>query len=144
MDRPFTPDELRTFAAHPLISIGNHTANHAILTHYDDDSLYDQLQRCQQSLLEITGTVPVAIAYPNGGYDSRVIKACRELGLNLGYTTEPAKLPATGADPFRIGRFAPGGSASIRSQCHAYRSDLNTYRSLRSFYLNTFRPRSAA
>ena len=32
LDRPFTPGELRGFARHPTVRIGNHTANHAILT----------------------------------------------------------------------------------------------------------------
>ena len=33
-DRPFTLPELRDIAKHPLISLGNHTSNHDILTNY--------------------------------------------------------------------------------------------------------------
>ena len=37
IDRPFTPPELRDFACEPYVHLGNHTANHAILTNYAPD-----------------------------------------------------------------------------------------------------------
>ncbi len=43
VDRPFTPDELRTFARDPHVYIGNHTADHAILTNYSPEEVRTQL-----------------------------------------------------------------------------------------------------
>src|SRR6266478_3841220 len=44
LDRPFTPGELREFAEHCLVSLGNHTKNHAILTNYSLAEAREQIK----------------------------------------------------------------------------------------------------
>src|SRR4051812_22398653 len=66
VDRPFTPTELHDFAASPFVHLGNHTANHAILTNYTPDEVRQQVETAQTALQEMTGLVPTTIAYPNG------------------------------------------------------------------------------
>lgn len=139
IDRPFTPDELRDFAQCPFVSLGNHTANHAILTNYLADAMREQLQGCQAALREMTGTTPVAIAYPNGANDAGVVQASRDAGLRLGFTIRPQKtalpLDADGDGPLRIGRFCPHGEGPMLTQCRTYRSDVLLYGLFRDGYL---------
>ncbi len=43
LDRALTPRELRSFATDPYVVIGNHTADHAILTCYPQDQMLAQI-----------------------------------------------------------------------------------------------------
>lgn len=142
IDRPFTADELADFARHRLVHLGNHTANHAILTNYAGDAVRRQVEDCQSALHEISGKTPIAIAYPNGNCDDGVVDICRSAGLKLGFTIVPRKnrLPLIDhGDPLRLHRFVPHCEMSIASQCHTYRSDMLLYASFRNTYLRLFR-----
>jgi peptidoglycan/xylan/chitin deacetylase (PgdA/CDA1 family) len=147
VDRPFTPDELRDFARHPRVRIGNHTANHAILTNYPPAEARAQVARAQEWLAGVTGAAPLAIAYPNGGHDPEVVRACREVGLKLGFTVRPEKtslpLPRDPERLLRIGRFTPHGEERILTQCRTYRSDVPLYGTFRSGYLRLVRGKVA-
>lgn len=144
IDRPFSPGELKAFSRSPYVFLGNHTANHGILTNYDADGVRAQLRRAQDALAEMTGAAPTAIAYPNGGYNEKVIQACREAGLKLGYTIRPEKVSLPVQVPpaglFRLGRFVPHGLAPIDTQCRTCRSDLTLYGTFRNVYLRFSRP----
>jgi peptidoglycan/xylan/chitin deacetylase (PgdA/CDA1 family) len=139
IDRPFSPDELREFARCPYVHLGNHTANHAILTNYAIDEVRRQVRGCQDALREITGTTPVAIAYPNGANDPGVVRACAEEGLKLGFTIRPHKiavpLAPKGDALLRLGRFCPHGEGPMLTQCRTYRSDVLLYGLFRDGYL---------
>ena len=138
VDRPFTPSELRDFAADPLVTVGNHTANHAILTRYTPAQARRQLTAAQNALHEMTGNTPEAIAYPNGDYSAPVLRACRELGFRLGIGVDPRKnrLPlrpgASGDGWLRLGRFTPRGGPDLQAQCAAFRSDFRLYDTARA------------
>jgi peptidoglycan/xylan/chitin deacetylase (PgdA/CDA1 family) len=143
IDRPMTAAELRAFAKHPCVRIGNHTANHAILTNYSQSEARRQISRAQEWLGETLGEAPEAIAYPNGGHDAAVVKSCRELGLKAGFTVRPekAELPIEpGSEAmFRIGRFTPHADGEMITQCRTYRSDVLIYGRFRDVYLKTRR-----
>lgn len=146
IDRPFKPSELAEFAKHPLVHLGNHTANHAILTNYTPQEALRQVQLAQHHLLEMTGKTPIAIAYPNGNENDEVIRICRQAGLQLGFTIVPQKnlLPLNQyGDLMRLHRFVPHSEGPIRSQCLTYRSDMLLYASFREAYLRLFRRRRA-
>ena len=147
VDRPFSPDELRAFSRHPQVRIGNHTANHAILTNYSPADARAQVGRAQEWLAGLIGAAPLAIAYPNGGHDAAVVRASREAELKLGFTVRPEKasLPL-GGDPermMRIGRFTPHGEDRMLTQCRTYRSDVLLYGTFRSGYLRLVRGKPA-
>jgi peptidoglycan/xylan/chitin deacetylase (PgdA/CDA1 family) len=157
IDRPFTPAELRDFARSPYVHLGNHTANHAILTNYDPEAVRDQLRRAQEALRDMTGVTPVAVAYPNGAFSDAVVDACRDVGLRLGFTTRPQKcpLPLGGgvngngngnghADRFHLSRFIPHGEAPIVAQCRTCRSDFTVYSRFRDLYLKLARPQGVS
>lgn len=107
-DRPMTVDELRAFSECPWVHIGNHTCDHAILPLYDDDEVAAQIGGAQVMLRDVTGIAPVAIAYPNGDHDSRVVSAAREAGLEVGVTTVAgrATLPISAERSLTIPRHA--------------------------------------
>lgn len=99
-DRPFTPGELAAFARHPLVHLGNHTADHVILTRCPSHEMRRQIADCQAALRDISGRAPLAIAYPNGDHSPAVAAAARAAGLRVGMTVRPARnrVPAPG-DP---------------------------------------------
>jgi peptidoglycan/xylan/chitin deacetylase (PgdA/CDA1 family) len=138
VDRPFSETELRQFAQSPLVHLGNHTADHAILTNYPDDEVLAQISTAQRWLQEQTDKPILSIAYPNGAFTPAVIKLCGELGLKVGFTVQPTKnllpLPDSAA-MLQLGRFATHDGDSIRSQCRTYRSDILIYNTFREAYL---------
>jgi len=100
-DRPMTPDELRTFAAHPLVHLGNHTVNHAILTACSVEEARDQITRGQEALERLVGLTPRIISYPNGNVNPEVVEVAKGAGLRFGITTVERKNRLTSAGQFR-------------------------------------------
>lgn len=145
IDRPFSPSELRDFAASPFVHLGNHTATHAILTNYSSDDVRRQIHGAQDALRELTGSVPIAIAYPNGNYNGQIMQICRESGLKVGFTTRQRKsyLPLDPAkrDLLDLGRFYLYGKGPILTQCQTCRSDMQIYGYLRDLYITLARER---
>lgn len=139
IDRPLNASELRDFARHPLVHIGNHTANHAILTNYSREQAAEEIESAQEMLQGMTGRTPIAIAYPNGDHNDQVIDLCQSAGIKMGFTVRPEKceipLTAGSAGMMRLGRFCPHGDAPIVTQCRTYRSDVLVYGMFRDGYL---------
>lgn len=106
-DRPMTPDELRDFARHPLVHIGNHTRDHAILPNYQPAEIARQIDGAQTDLADMTGEAPAIIAYPNGSWNPAVVTASRAAGLRFGLTLDPVRnpLPLHPDDEMTLGRF---------------------------------------
>jgi peptidoglycan/xylan/chitin deacetylase (PgdA/CDA1 family) len=138
IDRPFTPDELRAFSQHPLVELGNHTANHAILINYSPAAARQQIVGAQKSIEAMTGIRPKTIAYPNGAHSDEVIELCLETGLQIGFTVRPRKssvpMNAGSRPAMHIGRYMPQGRESIERQCRTYRSDLQIYAAFHAGY----------
>ena len=126
LDRPMTEAELAAFAREPHVFLGNHTADHAILTVHDDTEVARQIRSCQDYLARVTGAAPDVIAYPNGNHDARVVALARREGLGLGFVTEPrrARLPLSGDGAMTIGRYAVDGGPGLRDQCRLCQSGL--------------------
>src|SRR6185437_15327435 len=143
IDRPFSPQELKDFAADPPVHIGNHTADHAILTNYTADQVRDQVQSAQSSLQSMTGVSCNTIAYPNGAHNDQILNICAGVGLKIGFTVRPEKralpLDCDSRNLLRLGRFTPHGKSPIVSQCRTYRSDLLFYGKFRDGYLRLLR-----
>jgi peptidoglycan/xylan/chitin deacetylase (PgdA/CDA1 family) len=128
LDRPFSPAELAEFAASPFVHVGNHTMEHAILTNYDEEEVYEQVSGCQSDLAQLCGEEPSIVSYPNGNYNDAVIRACHRAGLTHGITVERRKqpLPLSQGSPgcMVLGRFTLWGHQDIDHQCELFRSDL--------------------
>lgn len=127
-DRPFTAGELAAFARHPLVHIGNHTCDHAILTNYPLPDACGEIGRAQDLLREITGQTPLAIAYPNGNVSRLILRAVRAAGLVLGLTGQPGRNSAASArweKALLLKRHTLWGSRDIAAQCRVARSPLS-------------------
>ncbi len=128
-DRPMTPEELATFAKHPLVHIGNHTCDHAVLTNYDADEIDLQISKAQDIIENIVGYRPETIAYPCGEFNNDVLEVCRKENIILGITTEHAKnLNSELYQPaslLALNRFTIWGHEDLVSQCDYYRSDFH-------------------
>jgi peptidoglycan/xylan/chitin deacetylase (PgdA/CDA1 family) len=139
IDRPFTTDELRALSRHPQVHVGNHTANHAILTNYPADEARREVAAAQAWLTSTIGVTPNAVAYPNGTYNREVIQACSDAGLKMGFTVSPRKtvlpLDPKSSRLLRIGRFTPRGGYDVEAQGYTCRSELQLYGKCRSAYL---------
>jgi peptidoglycan/xylan/chitin deacetylase (PgdA/CDA1 family) len=136
MDRPFTPLELRDFAAHSLISLGNHTTDHAILTNYSPVEVRAQIQEAQNDLQKLTGTMPIIIAYPNGNETPAIVDAARSAGIRFGLGVHPGRnslpLEAGSQSAMTLKRFTLTGDCDIEAQCRVSRSLFSLYRVGRS------------
>jgi len=131
LDRPLTPAELRDFAGHPLVYLGNHTRNHAILTHYSLSEIREEIRCSQEDIVSMAGRAPNIIAYPNGNYSEEIVEAALEAGLLLGVTVEPGKnrVPIrSGPAAMKLNRFILWGDQDVDCQCRAFRSSFSLRR----------------
>jgi peptidoglycan/xylan/chitin deacetylase (PgdA/CDA1 family) len=135
VDRPMAPGELRDFAQQQYVFLGNHTADHAILTNYSAEEIRSQIVGAQEGIREMAGVETNFIAYPNGRYNADVLAISKAAGLKLGITVDLKKnylpLDFSGTDALRLGRFVLDGHIDIASQCACCRSELSVYRWLR-------------
>jgi len=129
LDRPFTAAELARFAGHPLVHIGNHTCDHAILTNYPPAEARRQIESAQEALATITGRMPAVLAYPNGDVSRPALEAARAAGIKLGVTVRPGRntIPSTRSWPraLQLKRYTLWGTRDISLQCRMARSPLS-------------------
>ena len=91
MDR----DTLRTFAAHPLVTIGAHTDTHRILTALDDQTVLAEFVSNKTFLEELTGQEVSFLAYPygtEGACGQREAELAAQAGFKAAFTTRPGHL----------------------------------------------------
>jgi peptidoglycan/xylan/chitin deacetylase (PgdA/CDA1 family) len=121
-DRPFTPRELKDFARSRWVHIGNHTCDHAILTHCSAQEVERQIGGCQQALRDMVGYAPISIAYPNGNFSPDIVEASLAAGLRVGTTTLPHrnKLPLAQRGRMTLGRFPFTSGQDPREQCRRF------------------------
>jgi peptidoglycan/xylan/chitin deacetylase (PgdA/CDA1 family) len=79
-------DEIRTMAAHPLVTIGSHTINHHSLKRLSEAAARYEIEDARRILQAELGQEPHHFAYPYG-YASAV--GCREVGFarDAGYVS---------------------------------------------------------
>ena len=132
LDRPCTASELRDFAGHRLVFLGNHTKDHAILTNYSPGEIREQIQGGQDAIQQMTGRIPQIIAYPNGNDSPEILKAAAEAGLSCGMSARPGRnrLPLRFGtlDAMSMKRFTLWGNYGMEQQCRACRAGLSLYR----------------
>jgi len=141
LSRPFTPSELRDFARHPLVSLGNHTCDHAILSNYSEAEVRAQILGAQDDILAMTGQSAGMIAYPNGYETPEIVAAARDAGLRFGVSVNPGRnrlpLHAGSNEAMTLKRFTLTAGSAIESQCRMSRSGVSLYRSARGMTQNT-------
>lgn len=88
-DRPFSAAELRDFAQSKWVTLGNHTAEHTILTGCTEEDAEAALVHGRRLLDVMTGATPRAVAYPDGACSGAVAAAAQRTGHSIGFTCEP-------------------------------------------------------
>jgi len=141
LDRPFTPAELKEFSRHALVSLGNHTRDHAVLPNYSHSEVREQIQSAQDDILAMTGKTAEMIAYPNGDETPEILDAARSVGLRMGVWVNPGRnrlpLELGSADAMTLRRFTLHAGSAIEAQCRMSRSGVSLYRSARTMKLKT-------
>jgi peptidoglycan/xylan/chitin deacetylase (PgdA/CDA1 family) len=94
-------DALRTLDP-ALISIGSHTLTHPVLTSLDGRGVERELGESRRALEAKLDRAVEQFAYPNGGFDSRVLEAARR-HYSVAVTVEGGFV-APGADPLCLPR----------------------------------------
>ena len=92
IDRPFNKTEIKHLSKNPYVSIGNHTHNHSILTNYNRDEIKEELMESNKILYDLTGTLPISLAFPNGDYNNLVLEVTKESGFKYAFNTEPKNI----------------------------------------------------
>lgn len=87
--RPFSVEQVRVLARHPLIHLGAHSHCHNILVQLNEVQIDASVRRCKQLIRQWTGSWPKYFCYPNGDYDERVAVAVRRHGFRCGLATIP-------------------------------------------------------
>ena len=86
--------------------VGLHGFDHHWLTHLSEDALAQDLDAALVVLGDLgVDTARWTMAYPFGSYDETVIRAVRDKGCCLAFTTEPERAQVTPAQRYRIARF---------------------------------------
>jgi peptidoglycan/xylan/chitin deacetylase (PgdA/CDA1 family) len=126
VDRPLTRTELEELARHPLITIGNHTRHHAILTRLGRDEVRAELEDAQSYLGDVLGARPRTVAYPNGDYDPTVLAVAKECGLELGVTVDRRKnrVGSANGDRLAIARYVVERDVDLVQQLDVLRGEL--------------------
>jgi peptidoglycan/xylan/chitin deacetylase (PgdA/CDA1 family) len=126
LDRPLSPEELSRLADEPLITIGNHTADHAYLPCYREADVEQQILEAQAYLEQATGVRPTAIAYPYGAFNRPVIAIAAACGLRTGFTIEGRRLsvPLDERGMLTLGRYRIAADGDFLGQARILRSSL--------------------
>lgn len=121
LDRPMSRQELTALAGQPLITIGNHTAHHAILTTLSPDEVRAEIDEAEEFIASITGARSGIISYPNGNCSPGVRDIASQLGMRLGITVRRRnnRLPVcTGQNALRLSRFVISCNQDIAVAAH--------------------------
>jgi peptidoglycan/xylan/chitin deacetylase (PgdA/CDA1 family) len=88
-DRLVTPDELRALDPR-IVTIGSHTATHAIMTALSPSDAARELRESRAQLAAILGHDVTMFCFPYGAYSDDLLPLCREAGYQRVFTCMPA------------------------------------------------------
>ena len=136
-DRPFNSEELKDFSNEQYVLIGNHTADHAVLTNCTLAEVKNQIEQAQIDLENITGKPPRFLSYPNGNYSNEIVDIVMKMNLKLAFTMDRRKnqLPITDKNNLlKISRFMISRVVDIKKDGMIFRSNYSFYNSGINFY----------
>ncbi len=96
--RPLTTSEVRSLAAHPLVSVGVHTMTHRQLPGLPPDDVRREIGDAARRLDELLGPERRVLAYPYGSSSPGVARLADDLGFDHAVTTESRWLRRRGDD----------------------------------------------
>ncbi len=125
-DLTMNAEELKSFAAHPLVTLGAHTISHRSLGLLDDIEAEREMIASAERVETITGQRPFTIAYPYGDAQAatpRDFALAARLGFSVGVTTRPGTLTA-GQLPTALPRVSLNGFYQKRRYVRALASGI--------------------
>lgn len=93
-------DELRSFAAHPLVTIGAHGVTHSLLAKQSDDVAAEEITQSRARIEQQLGREVAHLAYPYGDRSaagSREFAIAKAAGFKTAVTTRPGMIFANNA-----------------------------------------------
>ena len=100
-------EEIELIADDALFEIGIHTVDHAFLSKCTSSEIRDQIEQNIDFIRINTYTDPLAIAYPGGDYDAKVIEACSALNIRFGFALQSITRENSCLEIPRIGIYSP-------------------------------------
>jgi peptidoglycan/xylan/chitin deacetylase (PgdA/CDA1 family) len=136
VDRPMTPSEVRWLASHPLITVGNHTSEHGVLTNYSLPEARRIIEKGESDLRGILGRPCRTFSYPNGDYSKEIVATLENLGyaaaISCDFRRDSTASVLKGQSRYQIGRFYLSGGFDLESQCEMLRAVFSPLLALRS------------
>lgn len=86
---PIDAEAVEKLARHPLITLGNHTLDHASLTDRPVAEQGEQIAGGHKALAEIVGAPVTCFSYPFGRLDDAAVRHVRASGVTLACTSQP-------------------------------------------------------
>ena len=105
--RPLSWEEVRGMIQSGLVSVGNHTHTHVILTRCDLETIEEELRLSEEIIEKRTGVRCQLFCYPNGeigDFDERTKKILKDRGYSCALTTLPG-FNDPYSDPLELKRF---------------------------------------
>src|SRR5262249_16239492 len=132
-----TEAELRTFASHRLVTVGNHTSEHGVLTNYSLAEARRIVEKGEEDLRRILGKPCRTFAYPNGNYSEELFGTLERLGyaaaiscdFRMNLASDFSK--GAGGGRSRVGRFYLSGGWDLEAQCQMLRAPFSPLLALR-------------
>ena len=132
-----TWDELRRFAADPLVTIGAHTAGHHSLNRLTEAELMTEVDDARRELDARLGCQVRHFAFPFGGPDAvgdREVALARRTGFTTMLTTRAGNLtPVDAARLDRLPRITLSGNYPILKALRMAESGFTAWREKRRF-----------
>jgi peptidoglycan/xylan/chitin deacetylase (PgdA/CDA1 family) len=104
-ERVLSKEELRTIAAHPLVTIASHSINHPNFLRIDQATARNEFTQSRAELERVLGRRVDLFSFPHGAHDTTLVQMALDAGYRGIFTVEPTCINAT-RDPFLAGRFA--------------------------------------
>lgn len=140
IDRPFSFSELKNFSENNLVTLGNHTSNHAVLTILERHEIIEEFTACRKFLKSISDKSPEIISYPMGWFNQAIAELSKEYGFKLGFTVNEQKnyfpLKIDSIDALLLNRFTPLSCNDMKNQLLDYRTDFHIKKVIKRIFYN--------
>jgi peptidoglycan/xylan/chitin deacetylase (PgdA/CDA1 family) len=133
--RPMSETELKEFATHPLVRIGNHTDNHINLTLYNKSEIIDSIQSTERYLNSLISQKISSISYPHGFINDEVLETINQLGYKIGLTVNSGQHSTmriqNKEDLIMLNRTEVSGKYSIELQLRKIHTNFSLFEKMR-------------
>jgi peptidoglycan/xylan/chitin deacetylase (PgdA/CDA1 family) len=104
--RAMTAEELRRFAASPLVELGAHTRDHPRLPSLPTDAQREQVRAGREDVADLAGVTPRYFAFPYGDASRGSARVVREAGFERAFGSRRPMAVTTAAPRFETPRIA--------------------------------------